>query len=77
MAYNVAMVLLSTYLFVKFGLLGWFSRYDYKCQPVDYSNSDSALEVNPFRTAITSITKQMTHIVTLKDGSHLVVVLHV
>lgn len=43
--YNFIMVILSLYLFTKFGLLGWFSRYDYRCQPVDYSDSDSAIEM--------------------------------
>lgn len=42
--YNFAMVLLSLYLFLKLGLLGWFGHYSYKCQPVDYS--DSAIEVS-------------------------------
>ena len=44
--YNFAMVLLSLYLFLKLGFLGWFGKYDYKCQPVDYSDSDNALEVS-------------------------------
>ena len=44
--YNFAMVLLSLYLFLKLGFLGWFGKYDYKCQPVDYSNSDNAIEVS-------------------------------
>ena len=43
--YNFAMVLLSLYLFLKLGFLGWFGKYDYKCQPVDYSDSNSAIEV--------------------------------
>ncbi|KAH9388823.1 Elongation of very long chain fatty acids protein 7 [Tyrophagus putrescentiae] len=35
--YNFAMVLLSLYLFVKLGIYGWFGSYNYRCQPVDYS----------------------------------------
>lgn len=46
MAYNLIMVLLSLYLFVRMGQLGWFGHYNYKCQPVDYSNSYRALEVS-------------------------------
>lgn len=45
--YNVTMVALSLYLFVRMGQLGWFGSYNYKCQPVDYSHSDQALEVRP------------------------------
>lgn len=44
-AYNLTMVLLSLYLFLKLGTLGWFGSYNYKCQPVDYSGSDTAIEV--------------------------------
>lgn len=44
--YNFAMVWLSLYLFLKLGWLGWFGTYNYKCQPVDYSASESAIEVS-------------------------------
>lgn len=43
--YNFTMVLLSLYLFLKLGENGWFGKYNYKCQPVDYSGSDTAIEV--------------------------------
>jgi len=42
-AYNFSMVGVSTYLFWKLGIHGWFGKYDYRCQPVDYSDSDDAI----------------------------------
>ena len=36
-AYNVATVLLNLYMFVNFGLLGWFTDYSLSCQPLDPS----------------------------------------
>lgn len=44
-AYNCAMVVLSAILFYKLGKHGWFGKYNYKCQPVDYSNSEDALAI--------------------------------
>jgi elongation of very long chain fatty acids protein 7 len=41
--YNFAMVLISVYIFLKLGFYGWFGKYNYKCQPVDYSNSIEAI----------------------------------
>ncbi|XP_023242841.1 elongation of very long chain fatty acids protein AAEL008004-like [Centruroides sculpturatus] len=41
--YNFAMVIASTWLFVMLGLYGWFSKYSWKCEPVDYSNSSEAV----------------------------------
>lgn len=41
--YNMLMVVVSFVLFYKFGVHGWFGKYDIRCQPVDYSNSENAL----------------------------------
>ena len=41
--YNLLMVLLSTWLFYNLGHYGWFNKYDYRCQPVDYSSSREAI----------------------------------
>ena len=41
--YNLAMVLLSSWLFYNLGMHGWFGKYDYRCQPVDYSDSPAAM----------------------------------
>jgi elongation of very long chain fatty acids protein 7 len=46
--YNFAMVLISVYIFLKLGFYGWFGKYNYKCQPVDYSNSIEAIGVSSF-----------------------------
>ncbi|RWS29147.1 elongation of very long chain fatty acids protein-like protein [Leptotrombidium deliense] len=43
--YNFVMVFVSLYIFVKLGIHGWFGKYDYSCQPVDYSNSEDAVEM--------------------------------
>lgn len=42
-AYNFIMVYVSFILFYKLGIHGWFGKYNYKCQPVDYSNSEDAI----------------------------------
>ncbi|XP_063989125.1 very long chain fatty acid elongase 7 isoform X1 [Diachasmimorpha longicaudata] len=43
--YNLAQVLLSTWLFWE-GLDGaWLDKYSWKCEPVDYSNTPEALRV--------------------------------
>ncbi len=53
--YNFAMVLLSLYLFVKLGIYGWFGSYNYRCQPVDYSQeSIEVKETKRFRVFTTT-----------------------
>lgn len=41
--YNFLMVYVSIHLFYKLGIHGWFGKYNYRCQPVDYSDSDDAV----------------------------------
>lgn len=41
--YNFSLVILNAYLFWKFGVHGWFGKYDIRCQPVDTSNSVDGL----------------------------------
>ena len=36
-AYNILMVVLSTYFFVNGGLMTYFNNYSLWCEPVDYS----------------------------------------
>ncbi|KAL1506188.1 hypothetical protein ABEB36_005595 [Hypothenemus hampei] len=43
--YNGAQVLFSLYMFYEHFASGWFWDYSYKCQPVDYSNSDKAVRM--------------------------------
>lgn len=40
--YNFAMVIISTYIFMKLGFLGWFTKYNWRCQPVDYTDNPDA-----------------------------------
>ena len=35
--YNFFMVIISTLLFIYTGIHGWFGKYNWKCQPVDYT----------------------------------------
>ncbi|KAI1280912.1 putative protein for very long chain fatty acid elongation [Halotydeus destructor] len=44
-AYNFVMVAVSIWLFWKLGIHGWFGKYDYRCQPVDYSGSEDAINM--------------------------------
>ncbi|XP_076341740.1 very long chain fatty acid elongase AAEL008004-like [Tachypleus tridentatus] len=44
-AYNFFMVFVSIYIFVRLGFLGWFGKFNYRCQPVDYSDSPDATEM--------------------------------
>jgi len=44
-AYNFLMVGVSVYLFWKLGIHGWFGKYNYACQPVDYTDSEDAISV--------------------------------
>ncbi|BFZ17105.1 hypothetical protein BsWGS_20144 [Bradybaena similaris] len=43
--YNLAMVVLSSYIFYEFLMAGWLRGYSLGCQPVDYSNSPQALRM--------------------------------
>ena len=40
--YNLFQVVFSGYLFYEWGMSGWFTNYSYRCQPVDYSDSEQA-----------------------------------
>lgn len=41
--YNVLMVILNSYIFFSAGAYGWFGKYSFKCQPMDYSYEESAI----------------------------------
>lgn len=43
--YNLAQVIFSTYIFVELLLAGWGGDYNFRCQPVDYSNDPKALRM--------------------------------
>ncbi|XP_066245564.1 very long chain fatty acid elongase 7-like [Euwallacea similis] len=43
--YNGAQVLLSLYMFYEHFASGWFFDYSFRCQPVDYSNSEKAMRM--------------------------------
>lgn len=43
--YNFVMVVLSAYIFMEFGLSGWFVGYSYRCDTVDYSTSEQAMRM--------------------------------
>lgn len=41
--YNFTMIFASLYLFYRLGIHGWFGKYNFKCQPVDYSSHRDAI----------------------------------
>lgn len=43
--YNFFMVFLSGFIFYELGMSGWWVGYSLGCQPVDYSNSPTALRM--------------------------------
>lgn len=45
LAYNFAMVALSGYIFMEFGLSGWFTTYTLGCELTDYSRSPQAMRM--------------------------------
>ncbi|XP_019870257.1 elongation of very long chain fatty acids protein AAEL008004 [Aethina tumida] len=44
-AYNGAQVLYSLFMLYEHLMSGWFWDYSYKCQPVDYSDSEKAMRM--------------------------------
>lgn len=45
--FNVFLFTTSCFYFYKFGVL-WFTKYNWRCEPLDKSYSREALEVEPF-----------------------------
>jgi len=43
--YNFLQVLLSAKIFYEVGISGWLGRYDFRCQPVDYSSNPVAMRM--------------------------------
>lgn len=41
--YNFFMVAISLVIFLLLGFYGWFGHYNWKCQPVDYTESSEAI----------------------------------
>ncbi|XP_011865612.1 PREDICTED: elongation of very long chain fatty acids protein AAEL008004 isoform X2 [Vollenhovia emeryi] len=44
-AYNLFQVIFSAWLFYECLMGGWWSQYSFRCQPVDYSNSPTAIRM--------------------------------
>ncbi|CAG9864846.1 unnamed protein product [Phyllotreta striolata] len=42
--YNIFQVIINIYLFYEGGRLGWFGKYNYNCEPVNFSLSQTALD---------------------------------
>ncbi|OWK52586.1 Elongation of very long chain fatty acids protein 4 [Lonchura striata] len=47
LAYNLAMVAFSSYMFYEFLVTSVLANYSYLCQPVDYSRSELGMRVQP------------------------------
>ncbi|XP_012288365.1 elongation of very long chain fatty acids protein AAEL008004 isoform X2 [Orussus abietinus] len=43
--YNLFQVIFSTWLFYECLMGGWWRQYNFRCQPVDYSNSPTAIRM--------------------------------
>lgn len=43
--YNAFLVVLSGWLFVNFGIYGWFTTYSWRCEPIDRSSNPYALKM--------------------------------
>ncbi|XP_076352644.1 uncharacterized protein LOC143248093 [Tachypleus tridentatus] len=43
--YNFTMVVVNAWLFIQIGRLGWFNNYNWRCQPVDYSDNPEAMQM--------------------------------
>ncbi|XP_070499657.1 very long chain fatty acid elongase 7-like [Chironomus tepperi] len=43
--YNFLQVVLSFHLFFEAGMSGWFGKYNWRCQPVDFSMNSDALRM--------------------------------
>ncbi|KAK7868142.1 hypothetical protein R5R35_003018 [Gryllus longicercus] len=43
--YNALQIIANIYIFYKFGSQFWFTTYSWRCEPIDTSNSPSALEM--------------------------------
>lgn len=50
--YNVIQVLLSIYLVWEGLMSGWLYDYDYRCQPVDYSDSPKVIRVSFYHNSL-------------------------
>lgn len=43
--YNLIQTIFSAWIFYEYLMSGWWGHYSFKCQPVDYSNSEIALRM--------------------------------
>nr|KAF7433890.1 hypothetical protein H0235_002081 [Vespula pensylvanica] len=43
--YNLLQVIFSAWLFYECLMGGWWGHYSFRCQPVDYSNSPTAIKI--------------------------------
>nr|XP_042909565.1 elongation of very long chain fatty acids protein AAEL008004 [Parasteatoda tepidariorum] len=43
--YNFFQVIISSWIFIQLGRLGWFTKYNWRCEPIDYSNRYEAVRI--------------------------------
>lgn len=46
---NFYLFLTASYFFYKSVKIGWFTKYSWRCEPIDRSNSEEAIEVNNWK----------------------------
>ncbi|GFT09006.1 elongation of very long chain fatty acids protein [Nephila pilipes] len=42
--YNLFISVLSAWMFLNFGIYGWFTKYRFRCEPIDFSHDQDALK---------------------------------
>ncbi|XP_055933131.1 elongation of very long chain fatty acids protein 1-like isoform X1 [Argiope bruennichi] len=43
--YNFLLVAISAWIFINMGMLGWFTKYSWRCEPIDYSYNPDAIRM--------------------------------
>ncbi|GFY50808.1 elongation of very long chain fatty acids protein 1 [Trichonephila inaurata madagascariensis] len=43
--YNLLISALSVWMFLNFGIYGWFTKYRLRCEPIDFSDNSDALKM--------------------------------
>ncbi|GIY39365.1 elongation of very long chain fatty acids protein AAEL008004 [Caerostris darwini] len=43
--YNFSQVVVSSWIFMNLGMLGWFTKYSWRCEPIDFSYNKDAIRI--------------------------------
>lgn len=53
--YNFLQVVISTYIVYQGLKIAWWSKYSWKCEPVDFSYSDHSLAVSKVKPSVAKV----------------------